>query len=138
VETKINPKIEKIMILLENEDAEQYGRALLTIIALFSAIGVALLLFEQALFGWNWLFGTSHYALFDASFVVMAWCFSVLVMILVVFWQIRAAARRIEDAHLTMAQLKELRNRVADQGWQSEWFVRAVIQTATRNITSRR
>lgn len=136
--TREDPKIEKLMTFLENEDAEDHGNAILAITLLFSAIGVALILFEQALLVWNWLFSTSYYPLFDWSDVLMLWCLLIVGVLFALFWQIRTSARTIEDAHLKISQLKELRILALSRTWKSEWFVRAVIQTATRNITSRR
>lgn len=131
-------RVEKLLTFLENEDSEEQGKAILFFLALFSIVGFALVLFEQALSVWNWAFGTHHEAIFDWATVLSMWFLLVLALVLTVNWQIRAAARSIEDAHLKISQLNDLRARVAAKSWKSEWFVRAVMQTATRNITTRR
>lgn len=135
---RLDAKVEKLMTFLENEDSEEPGKAMLAILILFSAIALALFLFEQALSAWNWLFETSYYAIFDASFVIEIWFLVAFGMLFAALWHVRTAARTIEDAHLKISQLKDLRSRAAAQTWKSDWFVKAVIQTATRNITSRK
>ena len=134
----VDPKLERLILYLENEGQIEHGKAILAIVCLIFVLGIGFIAFDYAVDVWNRVFGKSYYAIFDTSYVMIMWSIMTAGLIFGIYSQVSEIARTIENAHLSSAQLRALRARVSQVDWQSKWLIDAAITKATRNITARR
>jgi hypothetical protein len=131
-----HPKIEQLILFLENEDHVEHGKAAITLVVLAIAIGILLMLFESILPLWNWAFGTQYYPLFDSGFVIMMWCFALIAVCYGLRKQVLDMAKAIDNVRLSPSQLRLFRDRVAAKSWRTKWLIDAAVSEAIRKTTA--
>lgn len=135
-EIRIDPKVERILVFLENEDETNPEKALNWILVGVAVVAGALIAFDYFISLWNYLFDTSYYAIFGTGFIIFVALTFVVLMLLGVYWHIRELSKTIVNASLRPSQIRELRSRIRACEWKSKGLIDAALSMATRSLTS--
>lgn len=133
-----DPKIENLLLYLENEDETNPEQGVLYVMAGVGVVACCLIAFDYFIDLWNWLFGTSHVVLFSTPEVISFALIFLGLTVLALFWHVRGLSRVIEDARLTASQMRSLREDTKAREWKSKSLIEAALSIATRKLTSRR
>jgi hypothetical protein len=129
-------EIERLLEYLQNEDDQEAEKNLKYGFLSLSMGAVALLIFEQLLDVWNWLFATKYYAIFDAALVFFLFALTLFTILAIGAWHIHRIVRVIENGELRRDQVAEFRSRVKAREWKSISIVDGAVSIAARNILS--
>lgn len=124
--------VQRALLLLETEDAEKTEKAFNTCCLVALALSGGLIAFDFLLAGWNSVFNTNYYAIFDASFVFVA-CVAVISLLAYGYQQtITTLAEGIKSCSLSVSELRELRRIVEAEQWNSSHQIRAAVTAAIK------
>ena len=131
-----NAEIDRVFQFLQIEDEQNFDKTFSYIfLGLFSLAGI-LLIFEQLVQLWNWIFDSNYYPIFDAEAVFFLLIVSSALLVGAGTWQLRKTARVIENSNLRTEQITTLRILVKEHEWKSKSLIEGAVAMAARNILS--
>jgi hypothetical protein len=130
-----NQNVDRLILFLENEDEKNTERKYNLMFGAVLVIAAALIACELFIDWWNTLFETSHVVIFDSGGVIFCTIISFAVLFFGAYTQVRDWAKAIENAVLSVRQLRAFRSRVKAMQWKSKSLINGAVWMAVRNIT---
>lgn len=131
-----SPKLNKLMLILENEDEQKAERAFNVVFLTILTIAGSLIAFDFGLSAWNAAFETSYYAIFDTGTVLLFGTLILAALIYGAFRDIEKLADLIVAQRPTVDELRTFKKLVGEREWESKSMMKSAVRSAVKKITS--